>query len=155
MNTQIYDSFPNVKFDIEDLNNNSDSFITKFKAITILKENEKLTIHNKNLYIDERYYLQGLLRWLSGQGRDKINDFLIREFDDYCKFIDMLSMVNTHEISFKDTEVNKIKTLLELHKENIRIYMKGLGILKVTYKDTLKLEETLTKIIDNLNNKLK
>jgi hypothetical protein len=92
-------------FDLEDMKNTFDSFKDKLGAITILKENDKVSfdIDNKT-YIDQGHMLQSFKRWYYGESRDITRDRLSAIFEDYNKYLMMVlrSLYNQSNYTFYD-----------------------------------------------------
>jgi hypothetical protein len=101
--------------------------LTNLKLLSHIKQNEKLSCDNGNNFIeiDNRYYLQGIRRWMNGDSREET-----------IKFVDKL-INSTESISEKlingsnEDDSHNLKLLTE----DLISCKNGLNNLKLTYND--------------------
>jgi hypothetical protein len=148
-----------VKYNIQDLEKTSQSFIERFEALSVLKKDEKLFIDesliNRRpiLTIDNSdRFMQSFSRWWYDQGRENLHSFIVKEFNDYLLFIDMIYMANksSHNNVFEQAAIEEI---ISKHKNFFKLLIKGFAELKLTYQEYTPLKTTLTTIQQSLNEK--
>jgi hypothetical protein len=105
--------------------------LTNLKLLSHVKQNEKLSCDNNNNFveIDNRYYLQGIRRWMNGDSREetiKFIDKLINSSESISEKLIMGTIDNTNE----DDAHN-----LKLLTEDLISCKNGLNNLKLTYND--------------------
>jgi len=140
-----------LNFDMDDIKNRTKEFETKFAALTILDPGNKVGIDsNNNLYAE--YFQQPLLiaviRRITGQKREDINEYLNTNFLDYEFFL--LFIINAFE-SCKLNNKSSFDLILVSHKIICVGLVSGLISLKKAYPDYQPILDTCDKYIDKFN----
>lgn len=115
--------------------------MTNLKLLSYVKEQDKLARTENKMEIDNRYYLQGVRRWMNGDSRDITLHFI----EKIVKSADSISE-NLAKSKNPDDKYN-----LKLLTEDLISSKSGLNNLKITYND----DKLFISTIDNLIEKIK
>ena len=140
-----------INFDIEDIKIKTSEFETKFNALTTLDPGNKVGIDsNNNLYAEffTQPFIMAVIRKITRQKREDINDFLVEAFDEYETFL--IFVINAYESSDEDGKGN-MRNIITTHKMLCIGIVSGLTNLRVSYPDYEPIKSTCTKYIDKFN----
>ena len=117
----------------------------KLNTIKDLKENEKLGKDKDGKYIVfENRYFQQTIRWFYGENREETKKYLDDDFTSYMKFLDEMCYYLE-----KDILGVYIKFGEQIRDYNNEL-MKGLYILKATYKNSSGEKDEIIAKIDSI-----
>ena len=111
-------------------------------------------LHNcykHDVYIDKPYYFQFISRWWNGQNKNDMNNFLSKELNTYIAFIQFIKAA----FSNLEKSTNEKCKLLEIYRDQknfMKIIIKGLNALQVTYKSATEICNSLLNLISKINN---
>ena len=140
-----------VNFDIEDIKVKTSEFETKFNALTSLDPGNKVGIDtNNNLYAEyfTQPFVMAIIRKITRQKREDINNFLIEAFNEYETFL--IFVINAYESSDEEGKKN-MNNIITTHKMLCVGLVTGLTNLRVSYPDYEPIKSTCTKYIDKFN----
>lgn len=154
----------------ESVNINSEEFISKYnniinnlKIISEIKPYDKLYIQNKNLYIDySLYVLQSIIRWVYYINRNdginyiksiiknvlKLKEQLTLRLNQIKKKLKKSKFRTTIRLQIKNNLINYINTI----NKELKLNIKGLENLKITYSDDNEYIASINLIINDINN---
>lgn len=154
----------------ESVNINSEEFISKYnniinnlKIISEIKTYDKLYIQNKNLYIDySLYVLQSIIRWVYYINRNdginyiksiiknvlKLKEQLTLRLNQIKKKLKKSKFRTTIRLQIKNNLINYINTI----NKELKLNIKGLENLKITYSDDNEYIASINLIINDINN---
>ena len=140
-----------INFDMEDIKLKTSEFEIKFAALTTLDPGNKVGIDsNNNLYAEffTHPLVMAVIRKITRQKREDINNFLVVAFDEYETFL--LFVINAYESSDECCRGN-MKNIMTTHKMLCVGLVSGLTNLKSSYPDYEPIKATCEKYIDKFN----
>ena len=140
-----------VNFDIEDIKVKTSEFETKFNALTSLDPGNKVGVDtNNNLYAEyfTQPFVMAIIRKITRQKREDINNYLIEAFNEYEIFL--VFVINAYESSDEEGKKN-MNNIITTHKMLCVGLVTGLTNLRVSYPDYEPIKSTCTKYIDKFN----
>lgn len=146
-----------IEYDIKDIKIHSDKYHYKFEELKNLSEGKKINIWSDTIYIDSSMYgTQWILRKASGQGREVVKKYLIKNFEDYNQLLSMM-IAAEGTIRYIDDRYKQLLELMEANKQFINIIIPGLEHTREIYKDDddLLLTDVINNIISNLDSYIK
>lgn len=132
--------------EFQNLQDEYDSYSTKFHEICELEDGDKLARDNSGVYYKHtkgEYFVQ-LRRWLTNQGRSQTFNYLDEDFSKFMKFLD--KVLNMFNITYD----NRYRLLGKNLKVLANSLMTGLYTLKKTYPEEVKLICKIDSIILSL-----
>ena len=138
-------------FDINDISEKTTEFENKFLALTMIGTNNKVGVDsNGNLYAEyfTQPYIMAVIRKITGQKREDINEYLNTNFNEYESFL--LFVINAYESS-EHLDKQKLNNIINTHKIICVGLVSGLTNLKTSYPDYLPILETCNTYIDKFN----
>ena len=141
-----------IGFDINDIEINSNSFYEKFRELENIEEEDKIAIWDNKIYRENVYYGQSLWRKIVRQSRIFTKEFIIKEFNDYTKLLDMMRQAEI-QIPMNDKRYFELLSIMRNNNNLIKKIKRGLINTKNLYKDDEinNLNEIINKILDNFN----
>jgi len=144
LNSTMQTNFRQQEF--QGLQDEYDSYSTKFKEIGELEDGDKLARDNSGVYYKHtkgEYFVQ-LRRWWTSQGRSHTFNHLDEDFSKFMKFLDkVLNILNV-------TYDNRYRLLGKNLKDLANSLMTGLYTLKKTYPTEVRLICKIDSIILSL-----
>ena len=148
INTSKYD----IRYDINDITTNTIAFSEKLNALAILREDNKVGIHDNKLYTEmvKHKALQMLVRKWYNQTRQDIDVYLKRELNDYSLFLEMVYAAKEQLNNVVDYNNN-----LGNNKKLVKGLIIGLDHIKNVYNDEYTpIEETCSSYIKKFNDQI-
>lgn len=144
LNSPIQMNFRQQEF--KELQDEYDSYSTKFKEICELEDGDKLARDSGGVYYrhTEKEYLVQLRRWWTSQGRSHTFNHLDEDFSNFMKYLD--KVLNILNITYD----NRYRLLGKNLKDLANSLMTGLYTLKNTYPKEAKLICKIDSIILSL-----
>lgn len=146
--------------ELEDINNNDiDNILLNLKIISQIKENEKITLVNNTIEIDNRFF-QSVYRWFAGDNRtitlNKIKEVIENSYNIIdCIILNESANNNQHKNICNNNILSKNNSqLLNDFSLNLSNTIKGLENLKTTYKYDITINSELEIIIDNIKDRI-
>ena len=143
----------NIKYDIQDISRNTKMFSDKLGALASLREDNKVGIHEGNLYVEvvKHKALQMWVRKWYNQTRQDVNDYLTRELEDYSLFLDMVYQAKD-QLNLSFDYNNNLGT----NKKLVKGIIIGLEHIKNVYNsEYAPIDDTCSKYIASLDAKIK
>lgn len=132
-----------------------DQLLLDLKIIASVKEYDKLAINEttKQLTIDKPYLLQGVLRYLYGQGRENtieyIEHIINSVFDMTNELLDD-SITNSINLRF----VDDTKSIYQNIVHHLTSSINGLQNMKITYMTDIPCTSRIQLIIEKIQNRI-
>ena len=132
--------------EFKELQDEYDSYSTKFKEIGELEDGDKLARDSSGVYYrhTKEEYLVQLRRWWTSQGRSHTFNHLDEDFSKFMKFLD--KVLNSLNVRYD----NRYRLLGKNLKDLANSLMTGLYTLKKTYPTEVKLICKIDSIILSL-----
>jgi hypothetical protein len=132
-----------------------DQLLLDLKIIASVKEYDKLAINEttKQLTIDKPYLLQGVLRYLYGQGREHTIEYIEHIINSVFTMTDGLlddSMTNSIILRFADDT----KSIYQNIVHHLTSSINGLQNMKITYMTDIPCTSRIQLIIEKIQNRI-
>ena len=140
---------PPLEFDVDEIDRKTKEFEDRFAALTMLDPGNKVGVDSRgNLYAEffRQPQMMAIIRRLTGQRREDINNYMLTNFGDYEQFL--LFVANARE-SMGD--LDRFQGIIMRHKMLCLGMVSGLTNLKTSYPDYQPIIETCDKFIDKFN----
>lgn len=129
------------KSEIQNDTINVGDLLENLKVIGNIKENDKIAIYENKMYIDQRYYFQGIRRMLYKDSRDETIKFINKILNlAKCYHDQLVTLVNY-------TETDNYKSLIN----NLTECKTGLSNLKITYANDEDIKRKINGYIGYLD----
>jgi hypothetical protein len=130
-----------------------DQLLLDLKIIANIKEYDKLAINDitKQLTIDKPYMLQGVLRYLYGQGREQALEYIETIINAVFTITDELLETSTSaSIKFADDT----KSIYQNIVHHLTSSITGLQNMKITYMKDIPCTSRIQLIIEKIQNRI-
>jgi hypothetical protein len=131
-----------------------DQLLLDLKIIASVKEYDKLAINdaNKQLTIDKPYMLQGVLRYLYGQGREQALDYIEHIINGIFIITDELLETSPSNTAIKFAD--DTKSIYQNIVHHLTSSISGLQNLKITYMKDIPCISRIQLIIEKIQNRI-
>ena len=139
--------------DISNVYIESNNFINKFNALTVIEIGNKVGISDDNtLYVEyfKNGKIQAWYRSFTGQSRIRVNNYLKVQFKNYVDFLVYLLHINS-----KNKKNDTIRSIIIKHNLFVKKIIIGLSNLKVSYPDYREILDTCDNYIGEFNKFIK
>ena len=139
--------------DISNIYVESNNFINRLNALTIIEIGNKVGIADDNtLYVEyfKNGKIQAWYRSITGQSRIRVNNYLKVQLKNYVDFLIYLLVINS-----KNKKHDTISSLVIKHNLFLKKIIIGLSNLKVSYPDYQEILDTCDIYINEFDKYVK
>lgn len=131
-----------------------DQLLLDLKIIASVKEYDKLAINEatKQLTIDKPYMLQGVLRYLYGQGREQALDYIENIINGIFTITDELLETPPSNTAIKFAD--DTKSIYQNIVHHLTSSIAGLQNLKITYMKDIPCTSRIQLIVEKIQNRI-